>query len=122
MAGRCSVLRKPNRVSNKFGYLEKCQNRTLVKCARKKLENPFLGCPNGAKELNLPQNPINKSFYSFFIVNGDFLNEGYFIGKIIWQIMFFSPVKHSMGIPEIDFERLFEATFLFLSNSHSITL
>ena len=36
--------------------------------------------------------------------------------------MFFSPVKHSMGIPEIDFERLFEATFLFLSNSHSITL
>ena len=44
---------------------------------------------DGAKELNLPQNAINKSFYSFFIVNGDFLNEGYFIGKIIWKTMFF---------------------------------
>ena len=70
----------------------------LAKCA-------FVECLMGQKNyVNMPQNPKNKSIYSFFIVNGDFLNEGYFIGKIIWQIMFFSPVKHSMGIPEIDFE------------------
>ena len=69
---------------------------------------------DGAKELNLPQNPINKSFYSFFIVNGDFLNQGYFIGKIMYQIMVSCLVQHSMGIiPEMDFERIFEAISYF---------